>query len=303
MGRMWDRDESPPAVSDRPKADSFRGWKRKHQELVADLECWNFQSGDPGMPQNAFLAQMQLLVQAKRTLTDNQVLAAGKALISWRQAISATTVVPDPDTCPSGYDPDVWDLALLFRQEAAREHIALAEYSNVLLYAKLERAVSPFRRRYDARLAAGKKPWTADGQTPATWQDIARAAITRRFATYVEDEHAADRFCEPEMFRQMTGEVIQNGFHRYILAEHAKRGPVERPVIPPRPRPSVLPVRPGPAYPDGSEATRVFLREEWLRIARRDFGRRKFAVGFPEAVRNTLNAWQFDQVADLLEED
>lgn len=209
----------------------------------------------------------------------------------------------DLDECPAGYDPDVWDMTLLFRQEAARERITLAEHSNVLLYAKLERVISPFRESY---LAREGKPQTVTGDSPATWQEIVRAAIIRRFGTYVEDGWAADRFCERETFRQMIREVTQRGYHLHLrlLALRDERGHPEVPPAPPRALPSVLPNQPGLGYPDGSDATREYLRGTWLPVARRDFGRRKYAVSFGEAVRNTVRSdWQYEQVADLTEED
>lgn len=142
----------------------------------------------------------------------------------------------DLDACPDGYDPEVWDLTLLFRQTAAREKIDLVEFSNILLYAKMERVFSPLRKWYREK-GCRKLIRVPDGPLPGfkvvrSWHDLAAATIRHRFDEYYEDEYAADRFCQPELFRDMVREVRERGLNRYVRQELDKLPDKE-----PEPRP------------------------------------------------------------------
>lgn len=151
----------------------------------------------------------------------------GSGLQSQRPVPSSGPSSPRPvkkvdlDECPAGYDPDVWSLTLLFRQEAAREGIDLVEFSNILLYAKLEKAVAPFRSWFAKRPEGARPIRIPDGPAPRfreakTWAEVVEAVIRYRFAEYVEDAYAADRFCQEGTFRDMVKETRERGYHRYL---------------------------------------------------------------------------------------
>jgi hypothetical protein len=135
---------------------------------------------------------------------------------------------PDPDSCPPGYDPAVWSLALLFRQTAQKtirrettdQHIILA-HGLPLIYVLLERATPPFREHFAQRqekvLAGTARPfWLGRSvktlRLAETWDEVVAEAIRYHFREYFEDEYAADYFCNPEVFRTMIREVREKGW-------------------------------------------------------------------------------------------
>lgn len=237
MAKMWDRgnEEADPDAWKKPDKSGWPSWSRRHHDLIQGLLAWDFDGGNPGYPANSFLADMQRLVSSERPLTNRQAAKAQEALEDFERALTKT-VAPDLDACPPGYDPGMWHLTLLFREEAAREQkIDLAEFSNILLYAKLERAISPFRSWFT------KVPYrqvkVPDGPMPGykvvtTWVDVMEAVIRYRFREYIEDSYAADRFCQPELFRDMVAETRERGracWVRQRLDELPEREPEPRP--------------------------------------------------------------------------
>jgi hypothetical protein len=150
---------------------------------------------------------------------------------------------PDLDACPPGWDPDVWHLALYFKQvaesttrrETLDEKIRL-EHGLPLTYAYLERACEPFRAwfsRRQAGITAGEKSRsgrplrpvyvgssTKDVHVAENWVEVVEQAIRWHFAKYYEDEYAADTFCAPAIFRDMIRESRERAYDWNLLRMH-----------------------------------------------------------------------------------
>lgn len=148
----------------------------------------------------------------------------------------------DLDACPQGYDPDIWHLALYFRQvaqattrrETLNEKIQL-EHGLPVIYAYLERACEPFRDWFASRqekVAAGALGRSGKPLRPVyvgsskktvhvaeNWVEVVEQAITWHFQKYYEDEYAADTFCQPETFRAMIRESRETARNWHFLRQ------------------------------------------------------------------------------------
>lgn len=279
------------------REDDFTSWSARNSDFIDRLMSYDFRPSDPSLPSHSFLADLKQTIERRRTLTRNQLHVAEAALEDYERKLARSTQMPSLDACPQAADPDVWELTLLFRREAQNQRITLAEFSNGLLYAKLERVALTFRDRY---LSREGKPWTVDGISPASWQDLVRAAVTHRFAAYVEDAYAADRFTDPETFRQMIREVSQRGREWHLLRRHdeAKIQGLHDTAPPQRPPCLKHPKR---VDLDGTERQARYLRENWLPFVRAQYADLAADEPFADMARRALlSPWQYEQVRDLL---
>lgn len=106
----------------------------------------------------------------------------------------------DPDSCPSGYDEDVWDLALRFRQHAERGQVELAAPLPVIYGLLLH--------RIEDSGIKNRKLLSFDGEV-MPWQQSVRAMISYYADKNYFSEHEADLFCNPLTFRD-TFQSLKN---------------------------------------------------------------------------------------------
>lgn len=128
----------------------------------------------------------------------------------------------DLGDCPAGYDPDVWDMALLFEQRATDRGTRLT-VGRIILYAMLEPRMEWLR---DQRAQVNEKirgSWSADGVTRfSSWQEMGRAAIElfwRDDGDLLEPndpgQYAADDFCHPLEFKAIVWEVRRKSVNKH----------------------------------------------------------------------------------------
>jgi hypothetical protein len=149
--------------------------------------------------------------------------------------------VPDQDACPSGYDPYVWDMTILFDQLAEKHDVQLA-LGRPMIYAKLLRRMEELRDTLADRDRRGmpwkhnglpmpRGVWSIDGVTRVdTWQRLGRAAIRYEWKTYDQDTYAVDWFCGRVRFWEMISEVRARGYFRYCAIQLAKKEFPEMPL-------------------------------------------------------------------------
>jgi hypothetical protein len=127
----------------------------------------------------------------------------------------------DPDECPAGYDPDVWDMTLLFTQCGLRRDTRTVD--GPLLYAMLLPRMTWLRDQRAKIDETVRGSWSADGVTRfSTWQEMGRAAIElfwRESKDILEPNdpgpYAAEDFCHPLEFRAIIQDVRRKSVNKH----------------------------------------------------------------------------------------
>lgn len=136
----------------------------------------------------------------------------------------------DLDEPPPGYDPDLWDMALLFELLATRRGIRLS-HGRILLYAMLEPRMEWLRDQRARVDETRRGSWSADGVIRfSSWQEMGRAAIGF-FWEDTEDiltpndpgPHAASEFCNEVEFKAIIWETRQRAISRHSRTEFEKK--------------------------------------------------------------------------------
>jgi hypothetical protein len=124
----------------------------------------------------------------------------------------------DPARVPAGYDPEIWHVAILFRDTCWEEDIDLTNGVPVI-YGNFERALEKFKLR-DGHWTEldffGKHTEHRKLPGSLTWTSVFEKMIRRYIDRYWESSSYApdEAFIQPSLFRQLVHDVVAPVHHR-----------------------------------------------------------------------------------------
>ena len=123
----------------------------------------------------------------------------------------------DPARVPSGYDPEVWHVAILFRDTCWKEDIDLTNGVPVI-YGNFERALEKSKLRDGHWTELGFFKQTEHRKLPGnlTWTGVFEKMIRRYVDRYWDSSSYApdEAFIQPSLFRQLVHDVVAPVLYR-----------------------------------------------------------------------------------------
>lgn len=123
----------------------------------------------------------------------------------------------DRDSCPAGWDRDIWDLVLFWEQK--RDQYSHTGPGRPVIYAELKAVI-------------GKSILThVESQAFGSWMDLARAMIERFWddeeeAAGDKARYALDTFCQKGYFTELMNWMIDKAEHeRFMSTATGKKAP------------------------------------------------------------------------------